>query len=312
MKKANTKLIGAFVFGGALLAFIAVVAFSNPDFFIKKRYFVAYFEQSVVGLSLGAPIQFRGINVGEVKQIDGIFDPETFIVRPRLILEFHPESLRNAHVEEGEYTLFLPLVERGMRASLKSQSLLTGQLYVSLDFHPDKEIRLLGDENDPYPEMPTIDSGFGKVMSKLEDLEIDLVINQLVATLVAAEDLLDDPNMALALERLPGLVASADKFIVEDLTSTVQQLESTLATGETSLIKLTGDLTTVTLPQLQTTLKEMETALNLLGGRLDVDDPLTRELVIMLRQLSRTAKSIESLTDYLEQHPEAILKGKKK
>ena len=134
MKMANTKLIGAFVLGALILIAGSIFLFGSRDLFQKKRHFVAYFEQSINGLNVGAPVKFRGIEVGQVKSIEGIYNPSTSAVTPRLILEFYPETLSNARVKRGEYTLFKPLVERGMRASLKSQSLLTGQLYVSLIF----------------------------------------------------------------------------------------------------------------------------------------------------------------------------------
>ena len=151
---------------------------------------MAYFEQSVTGLDVGAPIKFRGIEMGQVVAIEGVYDEKTADVLPRLELEFYPETLRNAHVNEGEYTLFQPLVERGMRASLKSQSLLTGQLYVSLDYHPDKPIRKLGDSSDTYPEMPTIDSGLGELLGTFEDLPLDALVGQVTSTLDSLEALL--------------------------------------------------------------------------------------------------------------------------
>ena len=104
MKEANPKLIGVFVIGGLALFVAALVFLSSRDLFTPKSIFVAYFQQSVNGLNVGAPIRFRGIPVGEVLQIDGVYDPDTGNIIPRLTLEFHPETLENAGVAEGEYT----------------------------------------------------------------------------------------------------------------------------------------------------------------------------------------------------------------
>lgn len=313
MKQANTKRIGAFVFTGGLLAFIAIILFSNPDFFVKKSYYVAYFEQSVIGLNKGAPIMFRGVTVGEVIEIDGFYDAEEVIIRPRLILEFKRGTIKNtpeSQVGGGKSPIFQPLIDHGMRATLKSKSMLTGQLFVSLDFYPDKPVRMLGNSDDPYPEFPTLDSGFSKMLSKLEDLPLTEVLNQLDSTLKAAEDLLENPGLKKALDDLPTLVSDIDSLVVDDLTSSLDQLKATLKTGQTSLKDLTGMLTSETLPGFQATLDAMRSDLALLKTRLAADDPLNRQMMAMLRQLTETAKSIEMLADYLEQHPEALLKGK--
>ena len=134
---------------------------------------------------------------------------------PRLVLEFRPETLENAAVEEGEYTLFPLLLKNGLRASLKSASLLTGQLYVSLDFHPDIPVRTLGSENDEFPEMPTIDSGFDEALAKLSDLPIEEVLRQAAGALAAAEQLLSDPNIDRALISLTKLLDDSDAAVID-------------------------------------------------------------------------------------------------
>ena len=170
MKRANTKLIGIFVFGALLLTVGSILLFGSRNMFEKKRYFYAYFEQDVSGVDIGAPMKFSGIEVGSVKEIVGIYNKETSVVTPRILIEFHPETLKGAKVAKGEYTLFQPLLDQGMRASLKSQSFLTGQLYVSLDFYENRAIRTLGSDKDKYPEMPTIDSGLGEIFKAFQDL----------------------------------------------------------------------------------------------------------------------------------------------
>ncbi len=167
MKESNPKLIGAFVIGGVMLAVLAVVLFSSQELFTKKRLFVAYFQQSVTGLNVGALVKFRGIPCGEVLEIEGIYDPTDGNILPRITLEFRPETFVNAYVEEGEYTLLPLLLKHGLRASLKSQSLLTGQLYIALDYYPDTLERRLGNSDDQYPELPTLDSHFDAALTAL-------------------------------------------------------------------------------------------------------------------------------------------------
>ena len=317
MKKTNNRLIGMFLLGAIVLTIGAITLFGSRDLFEKKRHFVAYFEQSVTGLNIGAPIKFRGIEVGQVKTIEGVYDTETSIVTPRLVLEFYPEKLRNAQVAKGEYTLFRPLVERGMRASLKSQSLLTGQLYISLDFYENKPERQLGDGNDKYPEMPTIDSGLGEIFQAFEDLPLDVLVAQLTNTLQSVEEILQNDGVEESANYLPILLKDTDAaitaiatFISGDLPNTSEQLRSFLRTGEGSVEQLTNRLTSETLVDMEKTLKELELTLSTARARLDKSDPVSYEATNALREVTNAAASLRRFTNYLEAHPEALLRGR--
>lgn len=317
MKEANPRLIGVFVIGGAFLIVFALVLFSSQDLFTPKRTFVAYFQQSVTGLNVGAPVRFRGIPVGEVIHINGVYDPQTGNMIPRVILEFRPETLENAIVEEGEYTLFPLLLENGLRASLKSASLLTGQLYVAMDFHPGTPVRTLGSGDDAYPEMPTIDSGFGEALEKLSDLPIEEVLGRAGGALAAAEELLRNPHIADALAALPSLLSNADttmgdvrQFVKQDLAAVAQDAGLTLAAARDTVDALKAELSGTTLVQVSTTLAEIDKTMQLVQQRIRQDDPLMHELLDAMREVNRAARSIRDLADSLEEHPESLLRGR--
>ncbi len=317
MKDANPKLIGVFVIGGIILLVAALVLFSSQDLFTPKRQFVAYFQQSVNGLNIGAAVRFRGIPVGKVTQINGVYDPKTGNMLPRLTIEFLPETLENAIVEEGEYTLFPLLLKNGMRASLKSTSLLTGQLYVSLDFYPDAPIRTLGGETDEYPEMPTIESGLDEFINKLSDLPLEDVLVRAAGALAAAEDLLRNPEIDKALLALAPLLTDADttfldlrQYLNHDLKAVTDEVRQTLSTTQNSVATLTKVLTDETLVRVNNTLGEFESLLQVVQQRLGLDDPLSHELLTTLRELGRAAQSVRNLADHIEEHPESLLRGK--
>ena len=343
MNRANTKLIGIFVFGALLLTIGAIFLFGSRNIFQKKRYFYAYFEQDVSGVDIGAPMKFSGIEVGSVKEIVGIYNKETSVVTPRILIEFHPETLKGAKVAKGEYTLFQPLLDQGMRASLKSQSFLTGQLYVSLDFYENRAIRTLGSDKDKYPEMPTIDSGLGEIFKAFQDLPLDALVVQLTDTLDSLDNVLANEGVSESASYLPTLLADADMmlkaigmFTAQDLSITTAQLRETLKTGDTSMSTLTDKLANETLVTLDNsmktlteqlsqetlvelnttmqsfskTMRQMETALATAEGRLDPADPLTTELTNTMREVARMSVSIKALTDYLEAHPESMLRGR--
>lgn len=343
MKRANTKIIGIFVFGALLLSVGSLVLFGSRNIFEKKRYFYAYFEQDVSGVDIGAPMKFSGIEVGSVKEIVGIYDPETSTVRPRLLLEFHPETLQGAKVAKGEYTLFQPLLQQGMRASLKSQSFLTGQLYVSLDFYENRPIRNLGVDDSKYPEMPTIDSGLGEIFKAFQDLPLDALVVQLTDTLDSLDQVLANDGISESASYLPTLLSSADTmlkaigmFTAKELPITTAQLRATLKTGDTSMSTLTDKLANETLvtlndsmktlteqlsqetlvnlsstmKQFEITMGELETTLNTVQTQLDPNNPISTELTNMLREITMTAAQLRTFTKYLESHPEALLRGR--
>lgn len=317
MKEPNPKLIGMFVTGGVTLIVTALILFSSNDLFAQKRFFVAYFQQSVQGLNIGAAVRFRGIPIGKVTHIDGIYDPDTGNMIPRLTLEVRPETLVNAVLEEDEYNLFQLLLKNGMRASLKAESLLTGHLYVSLDFHPDKPVRFLGTGDEDYPEMPTIDSGLDAALAKLSHLPIEELITRAAAAMAATEDLLRDPNIRAALDSLALLLQHTDETVVDvnalvqnNLGNTLTEIDQTLISARASISTLTERVADGSLKQADAMMHELEQSLILLQVRMSRDDPLNHELLAVLRQIAAAAKSISALTDYLEEHPEALLKGK--
>ena len=317
MKKANPKLIGAFVIGGLALVVTALVLFSSQDLFTPKRFFVAYFQQSVNGLNVGAPIRFRGIPVGEVLHIDGVYDPDTGNMIPRLTLEFHPETMENAQVEKDEYTLLPALLASGMRATLKSASLLTGQLYVSLDFHPGTPVRYLGSGIDDYPELPTIDSGLDQVIAKLTELPLEELFASLNGALAAAQDLLRSPHIEESLAELPMLLTDVDLTVVDlrhlinrDVVPVAREATQTLITARNALQSLSTTITEESLVQVSSTLTEFEQTLQLLQERLDANEPLMHELTAALREIGDAAQSVRDLADALEEHPESLLRGK--
>ena len=343
MKRSSTIAIGVFVIGAQILAATTLFIFASRDGFKTKRHFVAYFEQSITGLDVGAPIKFRGIEMGKVISIEGVYNTETADVTPRLELEFYPETLRNASVAEGEYTLFQPLVERGMRASLKSESFLTGQLYVSLDFHPNKPIRQLGNGEDSYPEMPTIDSGFDELLDRFQDLPLDALMGQITSTLNSVETLLRNEHVSEAAGYLPVLFSDVDtvikgvgQLVTSDLPTTVLALQSvlngengslatlsrkleqeTLVTIEQSISQISDrlsgealdDLTSV-LRKADTSLSQLESTLKVAEERLQPSDPISRELKSALYEIGASAEALKSLAEFIKEHPESMIRGR--
>ena len=264
------------------------IAMRLPDTAEETYYMV--FDESIRGLSVGAPVDFRGVVVGEVSAIQVDFDPASAEVRIPVEVRLYPDRLRGkgkrAAAPPG--ALIGKLVARGLRAQLRSGSLLTGQVYIALDYFPEQPKAALK-ARAGRTELPT-------AASSLQELRTTL--------------------LALA-RRLNGLPLEG---AVADARKSMQALAGTLAATEQAVKRVDSDLTpqaaktlidlSRTLARVDTTLTAAERSLAGVDGVLAEDAPLQRDLRDTLRELARAAEALRSLSDYLERNPGAILRGR--
>jgi paraquat-inducible protein B len=241
--------------------------------------YVARFSESLRGLSVGAPMTFLGLPVGEVTKIGVDVNPQTFEARGLVEVAAYPERLLGRLQEQGEVTtleesqskrraLIDRLVEqRGLRAQLRSGSLLTGQLYVALDYFPDAAKASIDWTHDP-PEFPT-------VPSTVVDLEA----------------------------RLTAILAKLEKLNVEqidtDVRKSLAELTKTLASADTLVKHLDTEVT----PEVRAAIAQAQRALG-------PDSPLQLDARSALQEVSQAARALRVLADYLERNPSALLRGK--
>ena len=137
--------------------------------YTEKIPYLVHFDGSVRGLRAGAPVEFRGIRVGTVTDVRLEIDPKQDSVRIPVTLEIEPQRIG---IERGpgdeRYVVMAALVERGLRAQLKSGNLLTGELLVDLDFHPDSPPAKL-DRSGTYPEIPSVPAGLEALEASVTD-----------------------------------------------------------------------------------------------------------------------------------------------
>jgi len=291
--KVNTQSLVAILIGG--LAFQtpegntdATEAASGKEFFLFDTYadamkrhdrivdtYVVNFNGSVRGLSVGAPVDFRGIIVGEVSAIYTRFDAATNKISIPVEIHFYPERFtsryktgdKNGRVAEDRHAVANWLVDRGLRGQLKTGNLLTGQLYVSLDFFPNAPKATI-DWNATPPELPTVPGGLQSLQDSVQAL----------------------------IDRL-------NKIPFEGIGKNANQ---TLKDADTLLKQLDGQV----IPQARDTLAAARLALNSANSALQPDAPLTQSTSDAMRELARTAAAFRTLADYLERHPEALIRGK--
>jgi paraquat-inducible protein B len=251
---------------------------------VEIRSFVLYFQNSLRGLSAGAPVDLRGITVGEVKSLDVEYDAKAGSLSFPVAIELYPQRLRGKprqpaadapdDSDSASRALLDNLVAHGLRAELKTGNLLTGQKFVGLDVHRDAFKEKIHWASQPAI-FPTISSGLddiqdsvGSIARKLNKVPFDQLSYRLINTMASLEQTLK----------------SADHLL--------QNVDSNLA------------------PQVSQTLTEAREALKNAKEVLGQDSPLQSDLGSTLLQVSRAAKSISALVDYLERHPESLLRGK--
>ena len=254
-------------------------------FEIEIRPFVMYFGGGLRGLSAGAPVDLNGITVGEVKSVDVEYDQSSGTLDFPVVVELYPQRLRgrmqldraatprNAG-EAGSRVLIDSLVSHGLRAELKTGNLLTGQKYVALDMHHD-----VPKDRVDWIDQPAI---FPTISSGLDDIQDSVGV------------------IAKKLSKVPFDRLSAR------LMSAMDSLDQTLKGADQLLHNVDSNLA----PQVQATLNEAQAALKNAKDLLGQDAPLENDLGSTLLQVSRAAKSISALVDYLERHPESLLRGK--
>jgi paraquat-inducible protein B len=216
-RKPNPALLGGFVLGAVVLAVAALVVFGSGKFFRTTQSWVAYFDESIKGLSIGAPVTFRGVKIGAVTDVRVVVDTKTGQVRTPVNFELEADRLSTV---EGQELRFLPgaagvktLIDRGLRAQLETQSLVTGQLAINLDFHPNSPLRLAGGP-DKHPEFPTVPSTVTALVSRiergLEQLNVAELANDVKIILHEVAGLVSGPEIKQALAGLDRLLVNAD------------------------------------------------------------------------------------------------------
>jgi paraquat-inducible protein B len=333
-KQANPTLIGGFVVVAAILAIVVVLVLSGGRLWAKTRHFVVVFEGSLHGLSIGAPVTFRGVPMGQVIDITPVVimrDGKPAGLDVLVTLEVQRGQLRTSTgqtVDVGQYSdaeVAEFYDQAGVRAQLALQSVLTGQLYVDLDFYPGSPPNKV-DVVAPYPQIATIETGLKKLGKSIESLPIDQLAQKALSVLEGIERRVNsaDVDRMLAsgadaaaalkdtLERIDAevdpLVASL-RQAADATTGAMKQAEQTLDLTKGPAGKMVVDFSKAA-ESADQALREMRKAMSEASELLDDRSATRQRLQALLDESTAAARSLRLLADYLERHPEALLQGK--
>lgn len=350
-KKANTTAIGVFVVGAIVLVVAGIIVFGGGRFFKDTKKFVLFFEGSMQGLGKGAPVAFKGVRVGSVTEIKVILDsrdlspqiPVFIEIEPDRFTELRGERLQELAKETYGRSLIEFLVEKGLRAQLDMQSLVTGQLFVNLDFFPHKPARFVNIETG-FTEIPTVPSSLELISKTVEKLPITELASKANKVLRGIERWVNSPELEEImtslnqtmkevrgtmqqvngraepiLSKLDGALGEAYGVLhdvrphVTPLMADVREVAKGARTLVQEVNSHTGKLVSSLEAVLKTAdqaMKKADSTLGSLGSVVGEDSGVRHELYTALKELSAAARSIRTLADYLERHPEALLHGK--
>jgi paraquat-inducible protein B len=250
------------------------------------RAFTMYFKGSLRGLSPGAPVELHGIEVGEVKSVDVEYDADAGALRFPVAVNIYPQRIRGRQgadakptaakgdAEHSSRRLIDSLVAHGLRAELRTANLLTGQKYVELDMHADTPAEKVA-WTGQAAVFPTVSNGIDEIQDSVA-------------------------GIARKLNKVP-----FDQISYR-LLSTMTSLEQTLKSTDQLMRHVDSNIA----PQVEATLAEARDAMKNAKDLLAQDAPLRSDLNATLLELSRAAKSVNALVDYLQRHPESLLRGK--
>jgi paraquat-inducible protein B len=369
-KRASPTAIGAFVVGAVALIVVGVLIFGSGQFFQHPLRYVLFFDSSVDGLNVGAPVRFRGVKIGQVSRIKTHWGTSWIEV----VVDIDSRTLgvgRDHSVKDFQEEIEQAIKKSGLRAQLRSQSLLTGQLFVAADLFPDTPIKLTG--FDPsFPEIPVVPTTLQvfeqraeKLLETLTSLPLPRLVESTTKAVEAIDKVASSDDLREALQAANSLMKHADSVaealneqkgpllasiketvdstrvavtevsrdarkLLAQLDSDAQTLNALLLDAQRVVQKTEGEIGSIgssirgtledaratlekargTLGTIEGTLEKAQATLGVVDGTLGGNTPLGYQLISTLQELAAASRSIRTLSDYLDQHPEAFLKGK--
>ena len=313
--KANHTLIGIFIAVALALAVAGIILFGSSRYFTRTSEYITYFDTSLTGLDAGAPVRFRGVTIGSVKKVLIHHNQRPDDPALPVILEIDEEALNEKsdvpfmtdgrdRIEES--------IEDGLRARLETQSLLTGLLFVNLEYLPGTPVVY----HQVKPARTEIPSAPNQIQVFIEDFA--QIADRMNAVLAKLDTSLGDLQTKELNRGLTNLLASLNSLTASaSLTNTLNSAHQTLEELRTVLHDLGPQLEQLT-ASAELTLEESREAVSAVrAGVQDLRDvvaprgPVRRELTTALEAVSEAARSVAALADFLNQHPNALISGRR-
>jgi paraquat-inducible protein B len=319
-KKANPTSIGLFIVIGLALGVLGLLLFSSSRLFTHRFECVLYFHGSLNGLSQGAPLKYRGVTIGSVRKVMIHFNQATNDYAMPVLVDIQ-ENLLQERLEDSnlfkDRTNFETAVARGLRGSLEAESLVTGVLYVGLEFVPNAPPPVFHQLRPLYVEIPTRPTEIQELMQNLARIDFKGLEDRLSALITKLDSAIGSLNLGEMSGRVTNLLSSVNRVVTSpEITNTLSSIQTTMAEYRLLAEKLNNRVdplaagVTNTLAEASQTLAQLRGAVQDLGAMLTPDSPLRNDLSLALEQLAGAAQSISALADFLERHPNSLITGR--
>jgi paraquat-inducible protein B len=299
MRQANALAIGAFVLGALVLALAALLFFGGGALREKRMAAVSFFDDSVAGLRIGAPVTFRGVPVGEVKSMGVRINPQSgrSIIQVNMVLV--PDRVTVYGGPPPREALLASMVREGLTAQLVKQSLVTGMINVELAFRPGAKVSRFGDAS--LPEIPTVPGDLEALTKQLQTVDIAAALQSAQRTLDSVDAVMRNPGLHKALDRLPATLGSLERTlntIDREVGASSSGLQETLAS-----VRATSDTLRGTLANADATITDARAFVDPSGhtavqARRAIDD------------LAATAARLRNLAERLDRDPSILVRGR--
>lgn len=314
--KPHTVAIGAFVFGAILIAITIVIFALGSGFGQQREKVVMVFDGSVKGLVIGAPVTLRGVQIGQVTNLELMLDADTIELIMVVEAEISEKNIRRLGSNPEKVTD--ELIARGMRAQLKTQSLLTGLLYIQLDFHPDKPAVFV-DLKSEHVQIPTIPTDLELLTRQIEDIDLARLAGKLQGIINGLNTLATSESFQTLPARLQDSLASVTALSDElrtqvaasgpKLDKVLDGAAVTVAGANTELPKLSS-LVEGNLKVLNGAIAAFEQTMTNVDSLVAPGSATAYQLNKALRELTLASRAIQELANLLDRQPESLLRGK--
>ncbi len=332
-KKASSTLIGLFTLIGLIIVGSAIVLLGAGKYFEKSHKILLYFDKSVNGLEVGSDVRFGGVRIGRVSSISVIIDTKDNRKIIPVIVELTEKELTNiAGGGEGKLDFSSKegvelAVKQGLRAGMKQQSLVTGQLYVEFDIVPDEEGFIYKSKGDElYPVIPTIATemdeliaGISDGLKKINDLDLGGLITEMRDVLENLNTKISDVDLTEINENMTEITRDVRKITGDEkLANSLANLDAALveirdlsSKANKNIDPILADIKTLT-ESTRESMKKMEASAEQLSKVTDPRSPLLLDFQNMLHDAETSTRQLRELTNDLKRNPSSLLRGKEK
>ncbi|MEW6441787.1 MAG: MlaD family protein [bacterium] len=321
-KKASPALVGAFIVGAVSIAVLAVAILGVGRLFSKTYPFILYFTGDLNGLKVGAPVKFRGVEIGAVTDIrlrigeEG--GPSTLELKIPVMIDLDEDRIRQRGARTtrlDDPAVLQAMIEQGLRGQIGMESLVTGVRYVKLDLFPGSPARLVADPQVKVPEIPTLptpleemQSGVARLLDRLETIDFAGMMRSLSNAAAGVDRFVNAPELNRTVASVNKVIESLNQAAI-GLRQVTDSVNGNIAPVSKSLLA-TSQSAEAALNEARAALNEAKTAFAGLNSALEPESPLMYELATALERLSGAARSVHSLADYLDRNPDALLRGR--